>query len=216
MHTLPHSVPPTLQQATAVPCLCWRLLDTNRQVWVSLLWGHCSFLLGPGVHTVLFVPSKSLFHQSSVSSGGSVVGLRWPPPRGLMPYQDLLHLEPFPCSRPLLTHTSTGDIQTQFWLSLCGASGSWCAQGLFETSEHIWRVRGLILNGILPLQPSCWGFFALGCGVSFFGGIQHSPVNGYSVASCSFGIFTGKDEHVPFYSAILCHNEVKLELSINW
>ena len=27
-----------------------RLLDTHRQVWVSLLWGHCSFLLGPGAH----------------------------------------------------------------------------------------------------------------------------------------------------------------------
>ena len=26
--------------------------------------GHCSFLLGPGVHQVLFVPSKSLFPQS--------------------------------------------------------------------------------------------------------------------------------------------------------
>ena len=24
-------------------------------------WGHCSFLLGPGAHKVLFVPSKSLF-----------------------------------------------------------------------------------------------------------------------------------------------------------
>ena len=36
---------PTLQQATADPHLCQRLLDTHRQVWVSLLWGHCSFLL---------------------------------------------------------------------------------------------------------------------------------------------------------------------------
>ena len=27
---------------------------------------------------------------------------------------------PWPCSRPLLTHTSTVDTQTQFWLSLCG------------------------------------------------------------------------------------------------
>ena len=27
----------------------------------SLLWGHCSFLLGPGAHKVLFVPSKTLF-----------------------------------------------------------------------------------------------------------------------------------------------------------
>ena len=27
---------------------------------------------------------------------------------------------PCPCGRLLLTHTSTGDTQTQFWLSLCG------------------------------------------------------------------------------------------------
>ena len=59
----------------AGPRLCWSLLDTPRQVWVSLLWGLCSFLLGPGVHQVLFVPSKNLFPQSSVNSGGSIVGL---------------------------------------------------------------------------------------------------------------------------------------------
>ena len=70
-----NSVPPTLQQATADPCLRWRLLDTHGQVWVSLLWGHCSFLLGPGVHKVLFVPSKSQFPQSWVRSGSCMVGL---------------------------------------------------------------------------------------------------------------------------------------------
>ena len=75
MHTLLYSVPPTLQQATTAPCLCQRLLDTHGQIWVSLLWGHLSFLLGPGVHKVLFVPSTSLFPQSCVSSGGSMVGL---------------------------------------------------------------------------------------------------------------------------------------------
>ena len=42
--------------------------------WVSLLWGDCSFLLGPGVHRFLFVPSQSLFPKSYVSSGGSSVG----------------------------------------------------------------------------------------------------------------------------------------------
>ena len=57
------------------PHLCWRLLDTQGKVWVSLLWGHCSFLLGPGVHKILFVPSNSVFHQSFVSSGSSMVGL---------------------------------------------------------------------------------------------------------------------------------------------
>ena len=61
-----------------------------------------------------------------------------------------------PCSNPLLTCTSIRDTQTQFWLSLCGVSGSWCAH-LFELSEHLWWVWGLILNVILPLLPSCWG-----------------------------------------------------------
>ena len=32
---------------------------------------------------------------------------------------------PCPCSRPLLTCTSSGHTQTQFCLSLCGVSGSW-------------------------------------------------------------------------------------------
>ena len=103
---------------------------------------------------------------------------------------------PCPCSSPLLTRTSTEGAQTQFCLCLCGISGSWCAQGWFETSERLWQVWGLILNMIflllpscwafsfafghrvsphscssaaqLPLQclPSCWGFSALGCGVS--------------------------------------------------
>ena len=86
-----------------------------------------------------------------------------------MPYPGLLTQSPCPCGSPLLTHTSAGDTQTQFWLSLCGVSGSWCAQGLFEPSERLWQVWGLILNAISPLLPSCWGFsFALGY---FFGGI---------------------------------------------
>ena len=62
---------PTLQQASTPPR---RLLDTHRQVWFSLWWGHCSFLPGPAAHKVLFLPSKSLFPQACVSSGGSMVG----------------------------------------------------------------------------------------------------------------------------------------------
>ena len=73
--SLLHSVPPTLQQAIVDPRLCQRLLDTHGQVWVSLLCCHCSFLLVPSAHKVLFVPSKSLFTQSCVSSGSSLVGL---------------------------------------------------------------------------------------------------------------------------------------------
>ena len=85
---------PTLKQATADPHLCQSLLGTHRQVWVSLLWGHCFFILGPGAHKVLFVAPKSLFSQSCVSSGGSMVGLMQPSSRGLMPYPALLHPEP--------------------------------------------------------------------------------------------------------------------------
>ena len=92
-----------------------------------------------------------------------------------------------PCS-PLLTHTSLGDTQTQFCLSVCGISGSWCTRGLFEPSEHLWRVCGLILlscwswctRGLFEpserlwrvcglILLSCWGFsFTLGSGVIFF------------------------------------------------
>ena len=68
MQALLRSVPPTLPQATTDPRLGWRLLDTHRQVWVSFLWGHCSFCLGPGAHNVLSVSSKSLFLLSCKSS----------------------------------------------------------------------------------------------------------------------------------------------------
>ena len=70
----------------------------------------------------------------------------------------------------------------------------------FEPSKHLWWLWGSILNAVLPLLPSCLGFsFALGRGVSFFGGIQHSPVNGFSAVSCNFAGLTGEDEHTSFY-----------------
>ena len=79
-----------------------------------------------------------------------------------MPYPSLLHPEPLPLQQ------STSDPyllkrQSQFCLSLCGVPRTWCTQGLFEPSEHLWREWGLILNVNLPLLWSCWGFsFALG------------------------------------------------------
>ena len=89
------------------------------------------------------------------------------PPKRLMPYSSLLHPELHPCGSPLLTRTSTGDTQMQFCLSLCGVSGSWCAQDLSEPSEHLWWEWGVILNVNLLLLSSCWGFsFDLGRGVS--------------------------------------------------
>ena len=100
---------PNLQQATANPHVCWRLLDTPRQVWVSLLWGHCAFLLGPGAHEFLFVPSKSLFPQSCVSPGSSMMGLMVTFSKRVYAVPICCTQSPCPCGSPLLTRTSTGD-----------------------------------------------------------------------------------------------------------
>ena len=112
MHALPHSVPPTLHQVTADPCLCWRFLDTHGQVWVCSLWGYCSILLSPGEHKVLFMPSKSLFSQSCKFwwlYGGVNGDLLQ---EGLCHTQVSCTQSPCLCDRPLLTQTPTGDTQT--------------------------------------------------------------------------------------------------------
>ena len=110
-------------------------LETPRHSRASLcrlLWGHCPFLLGPGKHKVLFVPSKALFPQLYVSSAGCMLGLmatssKWAyatfrstearapalQQSAAYPYFRRRH------SNTVLSH-------------LCGISGSWFAQGLFE------------------------------------------------------------------------------------
>ena len=136
MHILLHSVPPTLQQATTDPCLHWRLPDTNRQVWVTLVR---SLLLSPGSWCTRFClcpprvyfPVLCKFWQFYGGVNGDLL-------LELMPYQGCCTQSSYPCGNALLTHTSTGDGQTQFCLSLCGVPGSRCAQGLFEPSEHLW------------------------------------------------------------------------------
>ena len=75
------------------------------------------------------------------------------------------------CGRPLPIHASTGDTQTLKGRSVSvseGSLGPGAHKVLFEPSEHHWWVWGLILNVILPLPLSGWGFsFAVGCGVTF-------------------------------------------------
>ena len=94
---------------------------------------------------------------------------------------DLLQPEPLPLwqatADPYLyrRHSNTGLTQS------LGSLGHGSHKVLFEPSKCLWRVWDLALNMILPLLPSCWGFsVALKHGVSFFCGIQHSPVNGCS------------------------------------
>ena len=187
MHVLLHSVPPTLKQATTDPRLHWKLWDTHRQVRDSLLWGHCSLLLGPGAHKVLLFPPRVYFPvlckvcQLYGGVNGDLLQ------EGLCHSHVCCTLSPSSCGSPLLPRTSTGDTRTQFCFSLCGVPGSWCAQALFEPSEHLWQEWGLILNVNLPLLPSCWGFsFTLRCEVS-----PHSFSSAYYLTGVSLTLDLG-------------------------
>ena len=192
----------TLQQATADSHFCWKLLDTHRQSLGQSLVGSLLLSLGSWWTQVLFVPSKSLFPQSFVSSGGSMVGfmatsskrayatVRCAAPRA--PAHVVGHCWPIP-PQEMLKHSKA---------SLAQSPG--VHKVLFEPSEHLWQVGGLILNVILLLLPFCWDFsFALGRGLSFFDGIQYSPVDGCSAVSYNFGVLAGEDQHTSFYFAIL-------------
>ena len=92
--------------------------------WVLV---HTRFCLSPP--SVCF-PVLCKFWQLYVGVNGDLLQ------EGLCHTQVYCTESPCPCGRPLLTRTSTGDTETQFWLSLCGVS--WCSQGLFETSEYLW------------------------------------------------------------------------------
>ena len=70
-HCSQSCISPPLTQASSRDS--WAL--TGKSGLVSC-GGHCSFHLGPGAWKILFVPSKSLFPQSCVSS---VIKSHWPP-----------------------------------------------------------------------------------------------------------------------------------------
>ena len=96
MHALLPSVPPTLQQATTNPRLCWRLLDIHRQVWVSLLWGHCSFPLGPGAQGSVSQSCVKFWQLYGGVNGDLLQG-------GLCHTQVCCTQSPCLCGSPLLT-----------------------------------------------------------------------------------------------------------------
>ena len=61
----------------------------------------------------------------------------------------------------------------------------------------------IIFGSMHVCEQSCRdSFFALVLEVYFFGGIQHSPVDGCSAMSFNFGDLTGEDEYMSFYSTI--------------
>ena len=102
-----------------------------------------------------------------------------------MPHPGLLYPEPLTLwqatADPYLRRKHSNS-QRHFQYSISvGSTGA--HKVLFLSLLSLSGIWGLILYAILLLLPCFWGFaFALGCGVSFFGGIQHSAVNGCSAA----------------------------------
>ena len=122
------------------------------------------------VHRILFLSSKSLFPQSCVSSGGSVVELMvasfkrdYDTPRSAAPR----------APTPLAGHYSPLPLQEtlKHWSGSVSVGSPGACNILFEFFEQLWWVWGLILSMISSPLPSFWGFsFALGHGVSFLVG----------------------------------------------
>ena len=162
MHILLHSVTPTLHQASPNPSLHWRhltLLESESVScgvtvpfsWILVCTRFC--LCPPRVYFPVLCKLGQLY-------GGVNGGLLQ---EGLCHTHVCCTQSPCSCCSALLIHTSIGDAQIQFCLSFCAVSGSWCTQGLFEPSEHLWWEWSLILNANSSCLPSCWDFsFVLG------------------------------------------------------
>ena len=75
-----------------------------------------------------------------------------------MPHPDVLHPEPLPLQQatadPCL-HRRLSNTKRRVWLSLCGAPGA--HKVLFQPSQCLWWVSGLISNAISPLPTISLG-----------------------------------------------------------
>ena len=97
--------------------------------------------------------------------------------------------------------TRHSNTRRQIWLSLWGSLHPVAHEVLFESSERLWWVWGLILNVILPLLHLIAASpLPLEVGYLFFCGVQHSPVDDCSAGSCNFGVLAGEDERMSFNS----------------
>ena len=166
--------------APASPRLHGRSSLTPRQVWLILV-GHCSFPLGPGVHKVLFVPSKSLCFAESC--GSSVI-------KSHCPGSDSVGV---PCP---FAGSSGWKVWCGAW-KLCNSA----MPSLASLFSSLWVAHlagmGFDFHVIAPLLLVAFPL-SLAPGCSFFGGLQHPPVNGGSAARCVFGALAGDDEHMSY------------------
>ena len=204
MQALPHLVPPTLQQATPLShtstIYSWTLTGNSGSVccgvtvpfsWVLVCTRF--WLCPPRVSPVSVYFGSSMVVLLVTFSKRAYATHRSGKPRA--PFPNAGYCWPVP-PQETLKHSKAGLAQS-LW-------SPGVHKLFFEPSEHLWWIRGLILNLISPLLPSNWGFsFALECKVSSFGGIQHFSVDDCSAVSFSFGVLTGENEPMSFYSTIV-------------
>ena len=185
------TVPLSSWWATAIPHLCRRCSNASRCVWFSLLWGHCSFPLGPGAHKILCVPSRS-----GVSVSPSPVEILQSNPAGL---QSQI-LWGFPVLLPdhqsgkpdlgLRNFTPVGEHLSFNHYPVWGSP-----------TQQVWD---LILSWLCPSYHLIAASpLSLDVGYILLGGFQCLPVIGCSALSCDFGALARGGEHTSFYSAIL-------------
>ena len=127
MSVLLHSLPPTLEQASANPRLHQRLPDTGNSR--AVFCGVTAPFFWVLMHKVLLCPPRVYFpvvYKFWQLYGGVNGGILQ---KGLCHTHVCCTQSSCPYSRPPPTGTSTGDAQTQFCLSLFGVPWSWCSQG---------------------------------------------------------------------------------------
>ena len=161
----------TLRAPDPAPGYHWYtpMLDTSGHSWASL---------GPSLVGPLLLSSGSWCTQGFVCS--------------LQESVSPVLCKFWQATADLYLHRRHLNTQSQVWLSLCGVS--WCTQGFVWVLWASLTGMGFDSKFSFTLPTVFLGFtFALGCGLYFFGGIQHS-VDGCSVASYHFGVLTGKDD----------------------
>ena len=176
--------------ATAAPCLCRRPSNTSRQAWLSLLWGHCSFPMGPDVHTTLCVPFKS-----GVSVSPSPVKVLQSSPSSL---PSLILWEFFLLlPDPRLGSLTWGSEPSLQWVDFCGIS-------VLQFVSHPPNSYGIwFYCDCASPTVSLWLLLCLCIWRIFFGEFRCLSVDDCSAVSCDSGALSRGSESMPFCSAIL-------------
>ena len=127
----------TLWQATVNPCLHQRLPNTHKDVWLSLVWGHHSLLLGLCEH-IIFVCAlqESLLPQSC---GSSVIKSHWSSKSDSLRILSPFAQTPgycFATVREFLWHNCSPVYGLPSWWLYSEANGNLLQEDLYQASQN--------------------------------------------------------------------------------